>query len=210
MAIFGEDPRCPYCNQQLDKTPARKVKCPHCGEFIYVRQGKLITEEEAQISEWLGYLDQFDITRSKFDQERKKLSERFKTKASVHDTVWSILNKWVGSHPAQRSVEFAYREMARLLSQEGKDCNHLIESALTAQLQFYKIRKVKNVIVQNYGGRGDNIDTCPQCAELHGKKFTIDEALNKMPIPRNCTSDFECRCYYEPATIEEEVLLIDS
>lgn len=30
-------PNCPYCGCSLKKMPMRKTRCPHCGEFIYVR-----------------------------------------------------------------------------------------------------------------------------------------------------------------------------
>lgn len=30
-------PKCPYCNAELAKFPARKTKCKNCGKYIYVR-----------------------------------------------------------------------------------------------------------------------------------------------------------------------------
>ena len=42
--------------------------------------------------------------------------------------------------------------------------------------------------------------SCKNCYVLHGKKFTIHEALEKMPIP---VKDFEngfCNCDYIPCT----------
>lgn len=40
--------RCPYCRRKLEKKPARKSKCPHCGEPIYVRAGDLLREDELE------------------------------------------------------------------------------------------------------------------------------------------------------------------
>ena len=193
MLIFSRKSKCPYCGVQLDDPPKRKAKCPECKRIIYIRSGKLVTEDEAQTMDWLGYLEQFDITRHKFDSERDTLSKRFNTKASVRDTIWSILNSLVATHPVQ-----AYYEMARLVSQEGKDEQPYIEQALHALLISYKNRKIAYVRVECYGGEPD-YSTCPGCAKLHQKKFLIDEALEKMPIPHCCTSDTGCRCTYKPA-----------
>ena len=38
---------CPYCSTKLNKTPLRKTKCPACSQYIYVRKGKLVTEQSA-------------------------------------------------------------------------------------------------------------------------------------------------------------------
>ena len=40
--------RCPYCQRKLDKAPRRKSKCPHCGEFIYVRGDDLLRADELE------------------------------------------------------------------------------------------------------------------------------------------------------------------
>ena len=204
MPIFGRKVYCPNCKQQLEQAPKRKAKCPHCNQYIYIREGKLVTEDDAQTLDWLRYLDRFGITRQKFDSFRKELSNKFKTQASVHDTDWYILNAWVASNPNIRRTKFAYYEMARLASQEGIDEKPYIEQALRSQLIFYKTRGVIFVWVENYEEL-PNYSTCPQCAELHGKRFSIDEALDKMPIPRSCTSE-SCRCTYEPDTRDIKLL----
>ena len=38
--------RCPYCRRKLDREPKRKTSCPHCGQPIYVRGGKLVREDQ--------------------------------------------------------------------------------------------------------------------------------------------------------------------
>ena len=192
MAIFSLKPTCPYCKNQLEKVLKRKAKCPHCGQLIYVHKGEMLTEDNAQILDLLVFLEKYDITRQKFDQVRNKLSDRFKTKASAHDTIWSILNSLVATQPIE-----AYYDMARLVSQEGKDEQPYIEQALRTQLMSYKTRGIKTVRVVGYTEEPD-YSTCPECVKLLHKKFPINEALEKMPIPRNCTRGW-CRCVYEPA-----------
>ncbi len=53
-----DDALCPYCSGLLEKAPARKKKCPHCGNYMYVRGGKAYTEEGAKKADflraWLG------------------------------------------------------------------------------------------------------------------------------------------------------------
>ena len=48
MQLFKKKIYCPNCHQQLDIAPKRKAKCPHCKQYIYIRQGSLVTEDEAQ------------------------------------------------------------------------------------------------------------------------------------------------------------------
>lgn len=38
--------RCPYCRRKLDREPRRKINCPHCGQPIYVRSGRLMREDQ--------------------------------------------------------------------------------------------------------------------------------------------------------------------
>jgi DNA-directed RNA polymerase subunit M/transcription elongation factor TFIIS len=35
--VGNTDAVCPHCNHAMEKMPGRKKKCPHCGEFMYVR-----------------------------------------------------------------------------------------------------------------------------------------------------------------------------
>ena len=38
--------KCPYCLYELKVAPKRKKKCSGCGNFIYVRRGKLSTQDQ--------------------------------------------------------------------------------------------------------------------------------------------------------------------
>lgn len=38
------DAGCPYCDCEIQPKPKRKKKCPHCGQPVFVRAGKLMTE----------------------------------------------------------------------------------------------------------------------------------------------------------------------
>lgn len=86
---------CPYCNFEFEERPSRKKKCPNCGNFIFVRQGRLLTQEEAEIDDWLKRVEYLGVTKKVFLEEQEILSQRFGMKASVNDTAWGILNKLV-------------------------------------------------------------------------------------------------------------------
>ena len=88
--------KCPYCGNKLEKKPSRKKKCPHCQKDIYVRNKKPVTFMEAEFIDYSSQLGFLGVTEKILHQEQKALSIRFCQEASVHDTVWSILNKFVG------------------------------------------------------------------------------------------------------------------
>lgn len=122
MRLLKNKPRCPNCDMVLPTQPTHKQKCPHCGNAILVRRGKLVTEEEAKIMDWLARLEGFGVTRKEFDRHRNELSKQFGYRASVNDTMWRILNKLVlDSAKNTTLLEQVYREMASLVSSEGKD-----------------------------------------------------------------------------------------
>jgi competence CoiA-like predicted nuclease len=168
---------CPYCQVLLDPIPKRKKACPKCGQVIMIRQGELITEENAYISDWLIHLH---IDRVKFDEYRKQLSEKFKNQASINDTFWEILNRTAD-----------YMNMARLARIEKKDPVPYIRAGQKTELEEYKAQGVKLVIVM---GMNDNF-VCDKCKELANKKVSVDKLLNQIPAD-NCTCVIGCRCFF--------------
>jgi len=181
--------KCPYCKVTLETVPKRKTKCPKCGQFIYVRSGKLMTEENASIEDWI---DRLDISRKEFDQYRKEVSLNFGFTASVNDTIWRILN-----------IRQDFWEMGRLVSMEGKDPKPYIRQEQLKILRELKSSGVKKVRVQVYGGQIDQ-STCEKCKSLHGKVFDIDKAIEETPVPNLCENeDGWCRCTYIDAEPEK-------
>ena len=194
MDIIQENHKCPYCQCELDIVPKRKKKCPHCGGFIFVRNGRLITEDDANIEDWLVRLAQFRITKAEFDSNRQNLSKQFGSLASINDTVWRILNEEVLKRRSFHDVEMAYYEMARLASTEDKDPKPFCAEALRTQLTELKTQGVKIVKIVGYGMRNDS--SCRKCRSLHGKKFDIEVALRELPIPTVCEDELGCKCSY--------------
>jgi hypothetical protein len=129
-SIFSRSPKCPNCGEVLSEKPSRKTVCPHCEKAIRVRQGKLVTEEQANILDWLDRLSYLDVSEKEFAKHRDVLSKQFGSSASVNDTVWRILNDLVLRYPNDKSrLEQVYREMAALVSKEGKDPTQYLEQA---------------------------------------------------------------------------------
>lgn len=186
--------KCPYCLYKFEDAPKRKKKCPNCGNYIYVKKETLLTQEEADIRNWI---ERLYISRKNFDRNRDILSEKFGKVASVNDTIWAILNAKTQSRDLfERRV--AYYEMSNLALAEGKDSKLYIKAALETKLLELKKDGFKEVIIVGYGGRNDDPNTCEKCREEIGKKYKIDDVLKEMPIPAVCENPDGCRCDYEP------------
>lgn len=130
MGLFKSRPKCPNCNTPMSSRPSRKQECPHCGKLILVRRGDLVTEEQAQIMDWMARLEVLGVSSRDFQEHRRNLSEQFGHPASINDTIWRILNSLVVQYANDRSaLEHIYREMAALVSSEGKDPTQYLQQA---------------------------------------------------------------------------------
>lgn len=87
--------QCPYCKQGLGKVPTQKTKCPHCGNFIFVRRGNLVTEKGPEdADETYGdilHLRPFGVTEGQFEATRKELKLQFNQDPSANDVAWRII-----------------------------------------------------------------------------------------------------------------------
>jgi hypothetical protein len=125
---------CPYCHRGLSKMPSRKTKCPHCGEFMFVRtrpkdRAKVVVtrEEAARIEEdWAivsGTNDHFIADKNEIDNERALLRIKFGKEPSENDVKWALLNKSLIEHAQLRNWGL-YRNtkfiMAEILRNEMK------------------------------------------------------------------------------------------
>lgn len=186
---FSKKTKCPYCFKVIDYEFTRSGKCPHCGQKIILKQGEMITLEELSI---LESLSKYQIDKGLFLKERKQLSRKFGSKASINDTIWSILNKGT-SNGNNFEIGISYFNMARLAAEEGKDTKpYTREENKFRLLEIKSYGFVSKVIIRN--ANDDNM--CEACKKLGGKIMTIEYALENMPIPNLCTNDI-CRCWYE-------------
>lgn len=132
--LGNTDPICPYCSQTLDKMPGRKKKCPHCGNYIYVRtrpsdnKRVLVTEQDAaKIDEqWMmehGTYDAYLANKREFETQKAELAKKWGRELSDNDVYWAIYNKQLLEH-AEKGDWGLYRNtrlnMAELLRRRKK------------------------------------------------------------------------------------------
>lgn len=132
--IGVSDPVCPYCSGLLERKPAKKMKCPHCGKFIYVRtrpqdQVKvLVTDQQAEIIEeqWSivnGTHEEYVAGKQKIEAERTRLAKQFGQAPSENDVKWGLLGREAieqalnGNWGLYRNTRF---QMAEVLRRESK------------------------------------------------------------------------------------------
>ncbi len=111
---------CPYCKKELDKAPAKKKKCPSCGDFIYVRDGQLFTEKEKEKRDF-EQLQEFDPD---FALAKKELTIQFGREPPINDVQWMVFNQRIIEYASKRQWGL-YRNntfaMASLLMKEGRN-----------------------------------------------------------------------------------------
>lgn len=122
---------CPNCHEALSKIPGAKIKCPHCGEFMFVRTRPkdnvrvVVTKAEADKidEEWTivaGTHDIFVAEKEEFAKEKEILRKRFGGKEpSDNDVRWGLLNKQLieyakkGDWGLYRNARFQMAEILR-------------------------------------------------------------------------------------------------
>ncbi len=199
------EPVCPYCRKVLDRKPQRKTKCPFCNNDIYVRTKQkifpstLLNKEDAVAVDWLKNLENFGIKDNDFLNKRRELFKKFGKEAESTDVIWGLFNELILKTKDLHSLKMIYYEMALFLNKEGKDFFQFLQQSAKMELMKFKQEGfIKKVRILTAGE-----DSCETCRRLENMVFTIEEALEKMPIPcKECTHklyDKErgfCRCCY--------------
>ncbi len=201
-------PTCPYCNETLEKMPSRKIKCRSCGKEMYVRstqkvfESSLLTREDAMAADQLKQLETYGVTSTDFLDKRTELSQKFGGKAKSADAIWAIFNDLIAKNSQDLdALRMIYYSTALFLNSEGKDYSELLRQSAKMRLLSYKKEGFVEKVGISTGGEG----LCSACSKLDGKKLSIDEALEKMPLPFNgCTNSIEngkqgfCMCDWMP------------
>ena len=185
--ITLSSPACPYCAVIQEPPPMRRRKCRDCGQIIHVRTDReerkkyLLTAEEAE----RRAAKDARLARERRNEEWNQLSGQVRVAMQAGD--------W-------KSLQAAYQQQARILFVEGRPHRHVAQEATRARLMYLLELGVVNVKVMTVHDQR----VCAHCQSLNGKVFTIQKALEAMPIPGpNCTDGNEqnlhsgrCRCVY--------------
>ena len=187
--ITLSSPACPYCGVIQEQPPARRRKCRDCGQVIHVRTDReerkkyLLTAEEAE--HWAAM--DARLARERRNEEWRRLSEQVRVAMQAGDL---------------QSLRLAYQQQGNILFVEGRPHLHVAQLARRTELMSLLELDVAEVKVMT----ANDERVCVHCQSLDGKVFTIQEALEAMPIPGPyCTDGNQqnqhggrCRCTYSP------------
>ena len=195
---------CPYCKKPLEQIPQRKKQCPFCKNYIHVRTPPsthkkiLVTKDDARKIDWLKKFSEYGIREKDFEITKNQLIKKFEREPSNQDVLWSLFNQLIAKTSNLHTLKMIYYEMALFLNEEGKECFAVSQLSRKMELMKYKKEGIKKVQILTAGS-----GSCEHCQQLEDKILTINEALEKMPIPvKECTHELAdgrlgfCRCCY--------------
>lgn len=194
--LFKKKICCPYCNEALEQAPKRKRKCPDCNQYIFVRKGRLRTEAQADLEDWLGRVEHLGISGKMFERHRKALLKEWGFEPPRNDVKWRTLNDLitVAQRPQERKP--LYLEMVFIAQQEGKNPKPYLMKVARCELLDIKERDGEFFSYKVTIHTCNDELVCQACREMAKRTFSVDEALATMPIPNVCQSEHGCRCWY--------------
>lgn len=206
--------KCPYCGAILEKMPSRKKKCSACKNDIYkrtdpnTRHSILVTAQEREKIDKEWEIENFikDLKSRLFNEfgfsekEYKKIQKKNESPYEK-DHLWAALNN-LAMDSTKRSdfhkAKMIYYEMALFLDTGGIDPFNMLHKARKMELYHHKQSNiVEKVSILTAGDK-----SCTECKKLEDKKYTIDAAIEQMPIPNpECTHHQSsehpfCRCIW--------------
>jgi predicted RNA-binding Zn-ribbon protein involved in translation (DUF1610 family) len=209
--------KCPYCGIVIEKDPTRKFKCPSCKGEIFLKGEngivRLLSKDDYELqlkklkakqeeNMYLKFFQNYLLTEKQLLKRKEEWFQKFGDKASYSDLTWSVANDLLDSYAKLNEfhdMKMIYFQMALLEKKNNREFFHLLQESTKMELLEYKKNRdvIKKVEILSAGE-----DSCEICNKLNGKRFTIDDALEKMPIPTpDCTNEIGyCRCLYVAVT----------
>jgi ribosomal protein S27AE len=222
--MFKSKPKCPYCGAVLTDPPKTKKKCPACGNTVffkvdpYTNKEYFLTEDNSvqinllkeryRIEEaFFNIFNEYGLTEKLFIKRRQNYIKKAKNNYSAFAFVTSIFNELSLNFAKKNNysqLNSLYYQMARFLADYNEEFFfYLQESAKMNLYSFKQIEKDSGLKhkVNIMAAVGSKNSSCAKCAKQNGKSYTIDEALEEMPIPvKDCENGF-CRCLYTVSTV---------
>ena len=192
---------CPYCGSMLEKIPKRKSPCPNCNNIIFVRDKKMVTERKAMMLDFIKNSEFYGAYENEYLRIEDELKKKFGFDPNPRDINWSYYNKLIVKNSSNyQNLSSIYYSMALMLNKEKKEFFNLLQQSKKMELLEYKRNGfIKKVKISTSGK--DN--ACDNCLKQENKTYTINTALEKMPIPnKDCTHVLYdedrgfCRCCY--------------
>jgi hypothetical protein len=197
---------CPHCGAGLDPVPRVKKKCPSCKNDVYVKtdprchQTLLVKQEDALRLDALkkeAAASMRAVRNLNLEKEFEEAERKAPPKETIGDIVWGLLNgrkHMAASNNDWQATSSITLAQARLRYELGKDYFPLLQASMKEGLKAELARGFVNY-VQIVTSRDDR--TCDKCKRQDGLKMSIQEALEKMPLPVKCDSEEGwCRCTY--------------
>lgn len=153
------------------------------------------TEEK----KYFRFFQNHRIEKSFLEQKRDEWFIRNGESSSYPDLIWALSHELLheyGKSDNFFNMKMLYFEMAFLLKNRNEDFFHLLQES--KRMELYDIKK-------NFAGDPESKvmiicgeTDCTACSKLNGLTLTIDEALERMPIPpKKCShNDGWCTCCY--------------
>jgi hypothetical protein len=153
----------------------------------------LVNHQDAVTISDLRYLG---FTEEEYRAVAEELAYKFKEPPSISDVVWGIISEKQLAAMKKGNwgqLQFLYWHQARLLFETGQDFFLLRQESAKCELRRYQAMDLFSKVEIYTPG-----DACSKCKALHGKIFTIKEALETMPIPVKDCENIWCLCIYLP------------
>ena len=212
-AIARESAACPYCDYLFPVMPQRKGLCPSCNKVIYVWYSttqnlkKLITEEEAHriTREITEHIEKYELlnkqdTLEKTEDEVKQLQAELLAKdptTTLDDAYLFLLNNKIRKTRNNNEKSRLHHLKAMILDNSGKEFYPDLRESKRMELLHLKTQDFVNKVQII-----TNPDSCKVCKRDSDKILTIEEALERMPLPhKDCARPMNgetgfCRCNY--------------
>lgn len=186
---------CPNCFKELDKTPKRKTKCKKCGEYIFVRDSCLYTDNQIQRLNHINYFAEFGISEKEFDKIHIDLEKKAGTKRSYDDTAWYLFNRITNDPKNKSRLKMLYFDMALQLSREGKNHSHVMKQHHLCELNSFKEIGIEKVQISAGG--------CCDFCDATEKLVDLEQEIKNVSLPHSECANHKfndkygwCLCFY--------------
>lgn len=144
----------------------------------------------------LGITLRFGFGEPDLRLRKDRLERSTKRPVEEIEAAFSLLSELLNTaETVQEKVAFYYG-MAEIIHLKGADPRQPLLAIHQTEVGTFKELGFRLVRVETQK------DACPECQKLSGKIFSIEEAMNRNPLPHSaCTHDLKrgvglCRCHF--------------